>query len=231
MRFAPSLLVHLFLSALVVPVIAQTADFNEAVANWYQEERFLLADRNDDALLDKAEMGKVAPEFSYFLANNHFELTDKNGDQKLSFNEVRQRSYPEMMFRYQEEKNAIRVLAINYPLVDQADLSYLKSNPGLAVALLRNYVWMYDHEGLVDKLMSEVAWLNQHTEVMMALHQNLRWMAAHPRSARTLYANRSLSQRLPELQGWRSAHMSFIPKYPRLEQAYDNGFIPSGARH
>ncbi|MEZ4827301.1 MAG: hypothetical protein R3C61_13635 [Bacteroidia bacterium] len=69
-------------------VYAQNTQLNSDITTWYLEERFIIADQNDDALLSKSEMKVFADEFCYYLADRYFELADRNQDGFLSFNEI-----------------------------------------------------------------------------------------------------------------------------------------------
>lgn len=230
MRFHKTSFLLILAAVASLSARAQSDGFDQAVAEWYQEERFLLADRNEDALLDRSELEPLQVEFGYFLTGDNYRLSDLNKDSKLSFNEIRQRAYSEMMYRYRQDQNALRQLSQEHPILAQVDLAYLKDHPGLVEQLFGNYLWLYQNEDLADRLMADKIWLARYPQALMAMHQNLRWMAAHPKNARALYGDRELSRQLPQLQGWRSAHLGFIPKYPRLEQAYDGGFLPKGVQ-
>ena len=71
--------------------IAQDLDTNQKIDNWFLEQRFILADKNDDALLERKEMQSFANEFSYFLIERYYSASDANKDGYLSFGNVCQK--------------------------------------------------------------------------------------------------------------------------------------------
>ena len=225
-RYLP-LLSLLFLPSLF---FAQSDPITREVSDWFLEERFIIADLNEDALLDREEMAQFAGEFAYYLEEAAFKATDKNRDGRLSFNEIRVRVQSENNYRLSQERKALRSLAEQYPLLFQADVKYLRNRPELVAALFTNLTWLCEHAELAEKIYNDRTWMAAHPEVKLALHRNLRWMAAHPSEARDLYRDRSVTEHLPELLAWRADHIDFIRRHPRLERLYDADFIPQGVQ-
>lgn len=223
------LLRALTLLSVLAPVVSLTAQsdlVNRKLSLWFLEERFLITDQNDDALLDRDEMRQFPREFAYYLDARHFVLSDKNKDGMLSFNELRARTKSENLYRLSQDRRQIRALAYEFPYLDQADPKYLKGHPELVKNLFGNLVWLYDNPSLAAKVYKDKMWTSQHPEVLLALHRNLRWMAANPNNARFLYRDRSATQRLPELLAWRADHKDFMRQYPKVN-VFDNlDFIP-----
>lgn len=213
---------------LVQKVNAQLDPIHQQINNWFQEERFLIADQNDDALLDQSEMERFENEFSYFLVDRHYELTDQNQDGFISFYELQDRSHSEKLYRYNTERKSLRELSMEHPLLSQADARYLKQNPELVAQLFGNFVWLSENRELAESIYTDRLWTGNHPEVMVALHRNLRWMAANPSDAEKLYRNRSATQYLPELLSWRADHKDFIRQHPRLDDFYRSAFYPGG---
>lgn len=218
------------LAVLPVSAFAQTDPICKEITTWYLEERFLLADINDDALLTKDEMYSLSNEFAYYLDGRNFDLSDNNRDGRLSFNETQARLKSETLFRYQLETRQLRNLALEHPVLAQADARYLKQHVGLVVELFSNLIWLYENAEMAESLYNDKFWTAAHPEVMVSLHRNLRWMAANPHEARRLYQDRSATQQLPELLGWRADHQDFIRNLPRVERFYELEFIPEGLR-
>ena len=207
---------------------AQTDPIHEKINLWFQEERFLITDRNEDALLDAEEMKLFQEEFAYFLVPRHYELTDKNQDGFISFRELLDRSHSEKLYRYSLERKMLRNLALDHPLLAQADEKYLKKHPKLVAKLFGNFVWLSENRELAENLYTDRFWTNNHPEVLVSLHRNLRWMAANPADAKSLYRDRSATQYLPELLSWRADHKDFIRQHPRLDDFYRLAFYPGG---
>lgn len=216
----------LLLTFLPVFQLAAQADLNRKLSLWFLEERFLITDQNDDALLDRDEMKRFSREFAYYLDARHFVLSDKNKDGMLSFNELRSRTKSENLYRLSMDRRQIRTLSYEYPYLDQADQKYLKEHPALVKALFGNLVWLYDHVDLAARVYKDKTWTSQHPEVLLALHRNIRWMAANPQNARYLYKDRLATQRLPELLAWRADHKDFMRQYPKANVFYNLDFIP-----
>ena len=219
----------LFFFVQLIPVQGQNT--NSDISNWYLEERFIIADQNDDALLSRNELEVFSDEFCYYLADRHFALTDKNQDGYLSYNEITQRKKTEYIYRNNLERKELRALGSQYPMLAQADISYLKSNPELVESLFANLVWLCENANLAEKLYNDNMWSNRHPEVMLALHRNLRWMVANPNDARDLYRDRSTTQRLPELLSWRADHKDFLRRHTLLDRLYELEFIPASVRY
>ena len=226
--FALSLLALLLFCLLPQHSFSQGRPMHKEIDLWFQEERFIIADQNDDAHLDRGEMERFASEFGYYLEPRHYALTDKNNDGLLSFNEMLDRSNSEKIFRYTQEQRELRDLSHQYPLLAQANEKYLKARPELVERLFRNLLWLSEHQELAEDLYNDRFWTKQHPEVLIALHRNLRWMAANPNEAKDLYRDRSATQHLPELLSWRADHKDFIHKHPRLEDFYRMAFFPGG---
>lgn len=222
--FAPSLIIIL----THINVSAQDEALSKEITIWYQEERFILADKNDDALLDKSEVEQFKSEFAYFLEPRNYEVSDKNQDGFLSFQEVVNRTKSETIYSYQQERKEILRLAREYPLIFQADVKYLKNNPELTGQLFRNFVWMYEHSDLVRDICKDKGWMTKNPKVTLTLHKNLRWMASNPTLAKSLYKNRDLTHKLPHLLGWRANHLEFIRRHPVADKFYEMEFIPEG---
>jgi hypothetical protein len=224
LRFSP-LLILVFIGQLLP---AQAPDPTQQVSTWFLEERFLIADQNDDALLERSELEAFSNEFCYYLEGKNYLLSDKNQDGYLSFNEMLKRIKSENIYHYQLESKELRALAREYPILAQVDISYLKKNPELVEQLFGNLVWMYDNSSLAAKLYRDKSWLDQNPRVNLALHKNIRWMASNPKEARSLYRNHEITQFLPELLSWRSDHKAFMRKYPKLDDLYPLGYYQTG---
>jgi hypothetical protein len=225
-RFSP-LLLSCF---LFVQLSAQSPMATQEVSLWFLEERFLLTDQNDDALLSRGELESFPDEFCYYLESNNFELADANQDGQLSFNEMLNRVKSENIYQYQLNSKELRTLSRQYPLLAQADASYLKANPDLVKQLFGNLVWMYENEDLAKKIYRDKVWMETHPPVSLAIHKNLRWMASNPKEAKSLYRNRDVAMYMPELLSWRSDHQAFIRKNPKLDELYPLGYFRTGIK-
>lgn len=226
---------RLFLLLVITPLLplsslAQNADLTRVASNWYQEERFLMADQNDDARLNASEIQAFEEEFVFFADARQFELTDKNNDGLLSFAEINAMDQSEVNFRFQIERREIQVLSQSYPLLNQADKKYLKDNPELTTSLFGNFKWLMEHPALAQDILSDQLWIAQHPQVMVALHKNLRWMVANPANAKKIYRDRRVTQQLPEFLAWRADHQDLIRQYPRVGTIYTLDFIHAGIR-
>ena len=210
--------------------ISYAQNINDEISNWFLEERFIIADKNDDALLDKSEMETYDNEFVYYLTDRNYVLTDKNKDGYLSFQEIHARKKTEYLFRYNMDIREIRTLTRQFPFLPKADVAYLKDNPSLVTELFGNLVWMYENAELAENIYKNKIWMDQHLDAQIALHKNLRWMAANPAVAKNMYRDRKATQQLPQFLGWRASHKNFIRKYPRLDQFYELEFIPAAIR-
>ena len=228
MRFP---LVNLTLSIFVLCyaniLVGQSSPMNQKITEWYLEERFIIADQNDDALLDRHEMQKFPKEFTYYLIDRHFQLSDKNRDGLLSYNELYQRVKTEFIYRLNMDRKDLRGLEESYHELNNATLTYLKQHPQLVAKLFANLSWMYDHGNMASTLYEDKLWTSQHPEVLVSLQKNLCWMASNPLAARVLYKNSDTNSRLPEMLGWRAAHKDFFRRYPKLDQFYALEFWPT----
>ena len=197
---------------------------NQEISEWYLEERFLSTDQNDDALLDESELYQFEEEFTYYLNGSNYDLTDKNKDGYLSYNEIKSRTRSEFIYRVNIERKTLRNIAREYPLLAQVNAKYLRKNPDLVERLFSNFTWLSEHSRLAETIYKDRSWTTQHPDVLIALHKNLRWMAANPSEARNIYRNRTTTQSLPELLGWRSSHKEFIRTHPTFTQFYELRF-------
>ncbi|MEO0898505.1 MAG: EF-hand domain-containing protein [Bacteroidota bacterium] len=213
---------------LLTPAFAQIDPLCEEITTWFQEERFLITDQNDDALLSRSEMERFSNEFSYFLDNRHMAIADVNKDGLLSFNEIHSKRSAENVYRYRLERRKLREVARNHPTLAQATSKYLRQHPELVTDLFSNLVWLRENPKLAEKIYKDRRWTATNPEVLVALHRNLRWMAANPTEAQALYKNRNTTRRLPELLGWRADHKAFINQHPQIDRFYEQGFIPGG---
>jgi hypothetical protein len=222
----------LFVFALIwafgntLSLFAQINQTEKEVSIWFLEERFLIADQNDDALLDKTELQAFPREFAYFLESRNYELTDKNQDGLLSFNELNTRRQTENIYLFSQQRKDLRELARAYPMLAQADQVYLKANPALVEALFHNLIWMYDNPELAAKVYQDKRWMAANPQAAIALQSNLRWLAANPFAANQLYRDRAATQKLPELLGWRASHKRLIRSMPEVISLWELDFIP-----
>lgn len=206
---------------------AQIDPMSQKITEWYLEERFIIADQNDDALLDRDEMLRFPREFTYYLVERHFQLSDKNRDGLLSFNELYHRVRTEFIYRQNMDRKDLRALEESYPQLADLELSYLKQHPQLVVRLFANLSWMYSHSELAESLYEDKLWTSQHPEALVSLQKNLCWMASNPIAARILYKNNDTNSRLPEMLGWRASHKDFFRRHPKLDQFYEMSFWPT----
>ncbi len=227
--FSRILLSALFLS-MFFSLSAQPLPLDQAASLWFQEERFMMADRNDDARLDLAEMAVFSEEFSYFLEKRRYEWTDRNQDGLLSFSEIQEVKDAEMNFRFQRDRSDYQELVRQYPLLNQADATYLKSNPELVRGLFSNFTWMMENSELAASVYNDFLWKSRNPEAMLSLHRNLRWMVVNPDSAKQLYRDRSSTQKLPEFLAWRADHQDFIRRFPSNGPLYKLDFIHAGIK-
>ncbi|MDX1908590.1 MAG: hypothetical protein SF053_16250 [Bacteroidia bacterium] len=232
MRVSPAFsLASLFLLAgFCSHVHAQTDPLNQQISLWFLEERFIIADKNDDALLNRDELMRFPQEFGYYLDERTYSLTDKNHDTYLSFYEINARVETEYLYRYNMERRQLRDIGSQYPLLAQTDARALKQQPEVVIQLMGNLVWLYENADIAEKIYKDPVFTASHPEVLDALHRNLRWMAANPNDARVLYQNRTQTQRLPELLSWRASHLEFIRLHPRMDRFYEADFIPEAIR-
>ncbi|MEL6673754.1 MAG: EF-hand domain-containing protein [Bacteroidota bacterium] len=225
-----NILLFTLLSLSAVLGFSQSEPENQAISRWFLEERFIIADQNEDALLSRQEMQAYSNEFVYFLSSRVYNLTDLNQDGYLSFNEMFSRRKSENLYRYNMERRQLRSIARDYPFLPQADVRYLKKQPELVSMLFGNVIWMYEHVTLAEAVFKDKGWMDRHPQVKLALHQNLRWMAANPMEARTLYRDRQITNQLPHLLSWRADHKTFLRQYPKLNRFYELDYIPANAR-
>lgn len=202
--------------AVATPIFAQT--MQQKVSNWYWQERFVVADANEDALLEKSELGKFATEFSYYLEAKNFQLSDENHDGFLSYQEMLSRKEAEANYRISMESRQIRSLEAANKGLANADVQFLKNNSVLTMTLFSNFTWLVQHADLAEKVYSDKLWMATHTSVSNALHHNLCWMASNPKSAKVIYEAQKTAS--PELLGWRADHLKFIRQNPALETHY-----------
>lgn len=210
--------------------IGQNDDFSRVASNWFQEERFLMADQNDDARLNAAEMRAYENEFIFFLDARQYDWTDKNNDGLLSFTEIKSVEESETNYRFQAERREIQVLTRSYPLLAQADKQYLKNNPALVASLFSNFKWLMEHQTLAQDILDDQIWISQNPEAVVALHKNLRWMVANPENAKKIYRDRRVTQQLPQFLAWRADHQDLIRRYPPVGTMYNLDFIHAGIR-
>lgn len=203
-----------------------THDMNEKISLWFQEERFIIADQNNDALLDQGEMSQFPEEFGYYLETRHYQLADANQDGLLSFNEMLDLHASEMSYRYNQEQENLNEMIQRYPELVDADVDYLKGHPELVIELFTNLFWLSEFPEAAESIYRDEAWTERHPEVLLALHRNLRWMATNPADAEELYRDRSATQFLPELLSWRADHKDFIHRHPTMEDFYRGIFVP-----
>ena len=212
------------LSALIlIPFLhsaGQQLSNSKEIRDWYLEERFLITDSNDDALLDRTELAKFSDEFSYYLVEEHFNASDYNNDRHLSFNEIRNRVHSEMMYRTSTERRALRKLQQTYSIPSKPSINFYMQRPSLVASLFGNLTWMQENPKMVQDILSKGEWIQNHEEVSIVLQKNLRWMVSHPTEAEKLYNQRSTTELLPELLSWRADHKIFIRQNHMLDRAY-----------
>ena len=117
--------IFILFPALLLTIVSANAQIDpicEEITTWFQEERFLITDQNDDALLSRAEMERFENEFSYFLDSRHFSIADLNQDGVLSFNEIHAKRNAEKVYRYRQDRRKLRELSRTYPTLAQANL-------------------------------------------------------------------------------------------------------------
>lgn len=201
-------------------VIGQNLPDSREIKDWYLEERFLITDSNDDALLDRTELAKFSDEFSYYLVEEHFTASDYNKDRHLSFNEIRNRVHSEMMYRASTERRELRKLKQSYSIPAKPNRNFYMQRPNLVANLFGNLTWMQENPEMVRDILSHGQWIQDHDAVTIVLQKNLRWMVSHPKEAEKLYNIRSTTELLPELLSWRADHKNFIRQNQMLNKAY-----------
>lgn len=204
------------------------------IENWYLEERFIVADQNDDSLLSKDELKKFDVEFSYYLVDQNFTLTDLNKDAQLSYNEISKRVKSEFAYRHAMDVKNLRQYQADYPFlastISAGDVKYVKKNPELAAKLFGNFYWMSQNALLAKQIYNDHIWAASNPSAIVALHKNLRFMVAYPAQARELYRYTVATDRLPEMLGWRNDHKDLIRKYSNFERFSNLMFMNGGIR-
>lgn len=217
--FTPNIMRTTILMLLACASLSLHAQSPTAVFDtWFLEERFLIADKDENALLNRAELQTYSREFGYYLAENHFALSDLNHDGQLSFNEISKRAQTEFAYRQAMERKEVRALEAQYPMLSLSAETALRNNPSLAEKLFGNYTFLRENAPEVAKLYNDPAWTASHKTAMVALHHNLRWMVANPADARSLYRDRTVTDAIPELLGWRNAHKDLLRRYPQVDK-------------
>lgn len=212
----------LALLCLSLPLSVFSQNLDEKVSSFYWQERFSVADENEDGTLEKAEMAKFPSEFAYYLDVRNFQAADDNQDGALTFNEMRTRRTSEANYRTAMENRQLASLLTAYPEFAKADLTVLKKYPEITTKLLSNYVWMKANSALVFALSKELSWLAAHSDAAMALNKNLLWMVSNPKSAKLVYES-AKKLNAPEVLGWRAEHMRFMQQNPAVT---DREFTP-----
>lgn len=180
---------------------------DEKLSSWYWSERFNITDLNEDALLDKSEMGRFPAEYAFFIEN--FKGSDKNGDGLLSFNEMIAMKQAEIGYRTTMENRKLARLKEQFPELATPSYTLLRKKPELVAELFANFTWMIQNPQLVDALQNDKQWMASNPKVQSALKNNLCWMASAPKSAKHAYKNLNYSDQ-PELLGWRADHLKFL---------------------
>ncbi|MFK7971015.1 MAG: hypothetical protein AB8F95_11640, partial [Bacteroidia bacterium] len=220
------LLQFLLFSVLLLPSLQAQQSLNQVLTDWYLEERFILADQDKDALLDKDELKQFPQEFGYYLDSRNFGLTDLDKDGKLSFRETKSRVLVEFNFRYAKELSALATLEKQYPALAQPTLETLKANPSLTAALMGNLYWMNSNADLAKAIYQDREWMQSQSEVLASLQRNLCWLITHPSDAKQLYKSLKLSRKAPEMMSWRSAHKTLLRRYEDLPEDIVLSFLP-----
>lgn len=205
---------------LIISPSLFSQSLQEKVSTWYWEERFAVADVNEDALLEKSELSKFNSEFSFYLDSKNFASTDENNDGFLSFAEMVGKKNAEIGFRSTMENRQIRNLTATYPDLANPTIDLLKKNPDLTTILLSNFTWMSQNLALVEAIYTDKAWMAAHTKANDALQRNLCWMASCPKSAKYLYGQAKNGASSPELLGWKSDHLKFLRQNSLSEDFY-----------
>ncbi len=209
----------------LLPAMGQNFPGAQEIREWYLEERFLITDSNDDALLDKTELAKFSDEFGYYLLEDHFNASDANKDSYLSYKEIRNRVHSEMMYRASAERRELRRLQQSFRFPRNPSIDFFMQRPELVKDLFGNLTWMNANSSTVSSLLSKESWVQQNADVMVVLQRNLRWMVSYPKEAEKLYNNRTATELLPELLGWRADHRNFIRQNQIIDQAYLIDFL------
>lgn len=216
----------LFFASISSGIYAQTPSTLKFIHDWYLEERFLIADQNDDALLELKELQQFSKEFVYYVVPRHFYATDLNQDGFLSFNEINKRVKSEYLYRFNMDRKQLRELSGQYTLLAQADEKYLKQRPELVKTLFGNLTWLAENESLAKELYKDKSWTQKNPEILIALHENLRWMTSNPADAKSLYQQKTVTRQLPMLLSWRADHNFFIRSNQLKHDRYMLNFLP-----
>jgi hypothetical protein len=215
----------LFLSSFSQTTFAQQ-QLNKVLSDWYLEERFILVDKDRDALLDLDELQQFAQEFAYYLEPRNYALSDTDGDGKLSYKETRQRVVVEFNYRYAREIATLSEAIRSNPELKTADAAWLKSNPAITASLFGNFYWMNNHAALAREVYQDQAWMQTNSEVLAALQRNICWLVTHPADAKQLYKALKISRKAPEMMSWRAAHKSLLRRYNELPEDIVLSFLP-----
>lgn len=207
-----------FFVCFSLPLFSQS--LSDKVSTWYWEERFAVADVNEDALLEKSELSKFSTEFAFYLDSKNFTSTDENGDGFLSFAEMIGKKNAEIGFRTTMENRQIRSLIAANPELANPTLVFLKSKPEITSLLLGNFTWMTQNLSLTEAIYTDKYWMNANPKANEALQRNLCWMASCPQSAKYLYTQHKNSISAPELIGWRADHLKFLRQNTLSEDLY-----------
>ena len=215
----------LFLTSLIQYLSAQQ-ELNQVLSDWYLEERFILVDKDKDALLDRDEIQQFEQEFAYYLEPRNYILSDTDGDGKLSYRETRSRVVVEFNYRYAREVEALKKAYTDTPALREADAVWLKSHPALAASLFGNLYWMNKHSELAREVYQDKAWMQTHSNVLASLQRNICWLVTHPADAKQLYKDLKISRKAPEMMSWRAAHKNLLRRYNELPEDIVLSFLP-----
>lgn len=215
------------LVCLFVLVLGQSAygqSTGDKISNWYWKERFTTADANRNAMLERTELSKFPSEFSYYLDNRNFMVSDLNEDGELSFGEMIDKKESEIAYRNAMETRQIRQLEATYPALVKSPTDFILATPTIAAILFENFAWTTQHRDVMEVLYKNKTWMNSNKEAAAALNRNLCWMASNPKSAEYLYNNQKSGFSTPELLAWKSEHLKFM----RQNNVADNFYTLDG---
>ncbi|MEZ4684757.1 MAG: hypothetical protein R3B47_01395 [Bacteroidia bacterium] len=215
----------LFLASLGQSMYAQQ-QLNQILSDWYLEERFILVDKDKDALLDRGELQQFNQEFAYYLEPRNFLLSDTDGDGKLSYREMRTRVVVEFNYRYAREVEALTKAYAEAPGLRAADAAWLKSHPAITASLFGNLYWMNNHSELAREVYQDKEWMQEQSNVLASLQRNICWLVTHPADAKQLYKDLKISQKAPEMMSWRAAHKNLLRRYNELPEDIVLSFLP-----
>lgn len=215
----------LFLTSLSQSIYAQQ-QLNQVLSDWYLEERFILVDKDKDALLDRDELKQFAQEFAYYLEPRNYTLSDADGDGKLSYRETRARVVVEFNYRYAREVEALSAFNKEETSLRDADAAWLKDHPAVAAQLFGNLHWMNNHTEVAREVYQDKDWMQSNSEVLASLQRNICWLVTHPADAKQLYKELKISRKAPEMMSWRAAHRSFLRRYNELPEDIVLSFLP-----